>query len=161
MKENKVIEIQSFNDIITNSSTEIYSAESNNNLEKTLDELGIDWFSPKNIQDVMKVVKRTVEKKFRNRSFLYDLELGINRTGSIEADRWGRGRLPKLTSYGYSELKKLGYCDEKIEDFFDPIYGTCGVYGKVYIIYDQHGILANAFGSHKRTAHKFKSLGSD
>jgi hypothetical protein len=161
MKEVKVIEIQSFNDIITNSSTEIYSSESNKNLLKTLDEIGIDYFNPNSFKDILDVIKRTVDKKFKDRSFLYDVELGINRTGSIEADRWGRGRLPKLTSDGYIELRKLGYCDEKIEEFFDPIYRACGVYGKVYIIYYNMCSLKEKFPGHERTANKFKSLGLD
>lgn len=162
MKKTRVIEIQSFNDIITNSSTEIYSAESNKNLEKTLDELRIDWFSPKNFQDVLSIIKRTVEKKFKDHSFLYELELGINRTGRYNyKDREKNGGLPKLTSDGYNRLRELGYCDEVIEQFFDPVYRVCGVYGKVYIIYYDHMSLYNIFGTHKRTARKFTSLGMD
>ena len=162
MKEIRILEIQSFNDIITNSSTEIYSSESNKNLEKTLDELGIDWFSPKNIQDVLNVMKRTVNKKFKDSGFLYDLELGINRTGRYNCkDKYKNGGLPKLTGDGYKRLRELGYCDEAIEQFFDPIYRVCGVYGKVYIIYYDHMNIEGIFGSHKRTAHKFKSLGLD
>ena len=162
MKKPKLLVIQSYNDIITNSSTEIYSSESNKNLEKTLDELGIDWFSPKNIQDVLSVMKQTIQKKFKDSSFLYDLELGINRTGRYYGkDKYKNGELPKLTRDGYNRLRDLGYCDEVIEQFFDPIYGACGVYGKVYIIYYDHMNLDNLFKQHKRTAHKFKSLGMD
>lgn len=53
MKEIEILEIQSFNDIITNSSTEIYSSESNKNLEKTLQELGIDYFIVRDFKDIL------------------------------------------------------------------------------------------------------------
>lgn len=157
--EERIIEIQSFNDIITNSSTEIYSSESNKSLEKTLQELEIDYFSPSNIDDVLNVIKRTVGKVFKDPYFLYEVELGMNRTGD---HIWENRQLPKLTSDGYKKLIKLGYCDEKIKEFFDPIYRERGVYGKVYIIYYDHMSLGNLFGpTHKRTARKFESLGLD
>lgn len=159
MKKGRVIEIQSFNDIITNSSTEIYSSDSNKNLIKTLNELKIDYFSPSNIDDVLNVIKRTVGKVFKDPNFLYEVELGMNRTGDrVQENR----KLPRLTSEGYKKLIKLGYCDEKIKEFFDPIYRERGVYGKVYIIYYDHMSLGNLFGpTHKRTASKFEWLGID
>lgn len=155
-----VLEIQSFSDIITNSSTEIYCSDSNKNLLKTLDELGIDWYCPNSIDDILKLMKGEVEKKFREPNFLYEVELGINKTGR---DCFSAcSSLPKLTKSGYEQLKVLGYTDEKIKEFFDPIYKFYEVYGKVYIVYYDHMSLVNLFGlAHKRTAHKFKWLGID
>ena len=76
-KEIEIVEIQSFNDIITNSSTEIYCSDSNKNLLKTLDELKIDWYCPNSIDDILKIVKEEVGKKFKDPNFLYELELGL------------------------------------------------------------------------------------
>lgn len=159
--EERIIEIQSFNDIITNSSTEIYSSESNKNLLKTLEELGIDWFSPRSIEDILDLVKRSVSKKFKDRDFLYDVELGINRTGRYDKRTNNNKYLPELTSDGYKRLIEIGYTDEGIKEFFDPIYKACGVYGKVYITYYNMSNLKKKFPGHERTANKFKSLGLD
>ena len=157
--EINIIEIQSFNDIITNSSTEIYCSDSNKNLLKTLDELKIDWYCPNSIEDILKIVKEEVGKKFKDPNFLYELELGINRTGSDYFSMCSN--LPRLTKSGYEQLRALGYTDEKIKEFFDPIYKACGVYGKVYIIYYNMGNLKDKFPGHEKTARKFKSLGLD
>lgn len=159
MKEIKILEIQSYNDIITNSSTEIYCSDSNKNLLKTLDELKIDWYCPNSIDDILKVVKDEVEKKFKDPNFLYEVELGINRTGRDYFSMCSS--LPELTKSGYEQLRAFGYTDEKIKEFFDPIYRECGVYGKVYITYYNMGNLKKKFPRHERTASKFESLGLD
>ena len=161
MEEIKILEIQSYNDIITNSSTEIYSSNSNKNLLKTLDELGIDWFSPRSIEDILDIVKRSVSKEFKDRDFLYEVELGINRTGRYDKRRTNNEYLPKLTRNGYKRLIEMDYTDESIKEFFDPIYRECGVYGKVYITYYNMGNLKKKFPGHERTASKFESLGLD
>lgn len=155
-----ILEIQSFSDIITNSSTEIYCSDSNKNLLKTLDELKIDWYCPNSIDDILKIMKEELEKDFKDPHFLYELELGINRTGRDYLDGVHYD-LPCLTRPRYKQLRALGYTDEKIKEFFDPIYKDCGVYGKVYITYYHMGILKNKFPGHERTAKKFKSLGTD
>lgn len=155
--ENYIIEIQSYSDIITNSSTEIYNTDSNKNLIKTLEELGIDYIVPRSITDLLNIIKGTVEKKFKDHNFLNAVEIGINRTGRNGKNEY----LPKLTYWGYKRLLELGYSEEKISEFFDPIYKECGVYGKVYITYYNMCNLSDKFGVHKRTARKFKSLGLD
>ena len=159
MKEIKILEIQSFNDIITNSSTEIYSSESNKNLEKTLQELGIDYFIVRNFKDILDIFNDRVARQFKDYSFLYGVELGINRTGRDR--RSGCDYLPRLTKSGYEQLRALGYTDERITEFFDPIYKACGIYGKVYITYYNMCSLKKKFPGHERTANKFKSLGLD
>jgi hypothetical protein len=161
MKEVKVIEIQSFNDIITNSSTEIYSSESNKNLEKTLQELGIDYFIVRDFKDILDIFNNRISlsRQFKDSDFLYEVELGINRTG--REIRSGCDYLPRLTKFGYKQLRAIGYTDEKITEFFDPVYKACGVYGKVYITYYNMCSLKEKFPGHERTANKFKSLGLD
>jgi hypothetical protein len=154
-----ILEIQSFSDIITNSSTEIYCSDSNKNLEKTLQELGIDYFIVKNFNDILNVLGYKIVSVFKDPNFIYEVGLGINQTGRYKDECKD---LPKLTATGYKHLKNLGYTDQKITEFFDPIYKACGVYGKIYIIYYDHMSLVNLFGSaHKRTAHKFEWLGID
>ena len=160
MKDDKIIEVQSFNDIITNSSTEIYSSDSNRNLEKTLQELGIDYFIVRDFNDILDIFSNRVIRQFRDRSFLYEVEIGVNRTGRDIRSKTSNG-LPRLTKNGYKQLRNLGYTDEKIMEFFDPVYKACGVYGKVYITYYNMGNLQDKFGPHKRSAKKFKSLGID
>ena len=159
--EERTIEIQSFNDIITNSSTEIYSSESNKNLEKTLQELGIDYFIVRDFKDVLDIFNNRVARQFKDIDFLYDVELGINRTGRYDKRTDNNKYLPELTSDGYKRLIEIGYTDEGIKEFFDPIYKACGVYGKVYITYYNMGNLKKKFPGHERTANKFKSLGLD
>ncbi len=159
MEEIEILEIQSFSDIITNSSTEIYSSESNKNLEKTLQELGIDYFIVRDFKDILDIFNDRVARQFKDYSFLYDVELGINRTG--RGIRSNCDYLPRLTKSGYEQLRALGYTDERITEFFDPVYKACGVYGKVYITYYNMCNLQDKFGSHKNSARKFKSLGLD
>lgn len=159
MEENKVIEIQSYNDIITNSSTEIYSSESNKNLLKTLEEIGIEYFVVKDFNDILDIFNNRVEGKDAN--FLYDVELGINRTGRRGVCGWNNEYLPTLDTCGYKQLRALGYSDSKIADFYDPIYRACGVYGKVYITNHHMSSLKSKFPGHQKTASKFESLGID
>ena len=159
MKEIEILEIQSFNDIITNSSTEIYSSESNKNLEKTLQELGIDYFIVRDFKDILDIFNNRIPRQFKDHGFLYDVELGINRTG--REIRSNCDYLPRLTKSGYKQLRVLGYTDEKISEFFDPVYKACGVYGKVYITYYNMGNLKKKFPGHERTSRKFESLGLD
>lgn len=157
-KEEKILEVRSYNDIITNSSTEIYSSEANKNLKRTLTELGADWFSPECFDDILGVIKRNVGREFKDRYFLCDIELGINRTGRNKSEN---RELPKLTSDGYEKLKLLGYTDERISEFFDPIYKELGVYGKIYITFPHMVSLKYMFPGHPKTASKFTSLGTD
>lgn len=153
---NTILEVTSFNDIITNSSTEIYSAESNKNLKKTLKEVGIEYFEPVLFNDILDLLEG---KTKHSHDFIFDVMLGINHEIKEHYDKthesgWG-DRMPVINEKILNFLKnKWGLENREIARVFAPIYMP--IYGKIYITLEQWDSLGRKFlPNHPRTASKF------